>query len=115
MRAWNDGREAISRTLEQGPLIFFPDMRDNPRVAKDYPRTPGKRRKITPRDFRQAKREGTVKVAYNVGAVEGEHFIEEALNNARPKVRAAGLREIRKAVRSLIKTSELSGTTYISL
>lgn len=114
IRAYNDGRRAIRRPRNK-PLIFFPDLHNDPRVALGYPKKVADRKRLTKRELKQAREDGTVVVTTQVNAAAGEHFIEEALNAARPKVRAAGLREIRTAVRSLIKTSKLSGTTYISL
>lgn len=115
VRAWNDGRKPVHRTREQGPMIFFPDIKDDPRVRLRYPRRPQDRIKITPEQMRAARKQGQVVVTYDTPAVAGEHFIEEAIDNARPKIRAAGIRAIRGRFRDIIKTSKMSGVTYLNL
>lgn len=117
--AWNNGRKKVKRPRDK-PMVYFPNIEDDPRVTDDYPRTPGKRRSLrtllSDEEFRRMRKEGTLRITTRTKAVKGENFVKPALVEARKNIRAAGIGEIQKSARDIIKqVRSARGLTYFTL
>jgi len=100
----NDGRSAISFSPDsRRQMVFYRDPADDPRLARDYPKTQSGRRKLTAAEFRRDREAGLLIVTRSVAATQGKHFIEDGIREARDLVPKKFMDLIRGDVRKLIR------------
>lgn len=105
LNPWSQGRDAVRFRKKSKVMVYFLNIRDDPRVSRDYPRKLGIRNKLSlPRDeFRRLQKEKKLVVTRKTKEVEGEDFIKPALALAQENIRSQGIVKISKTARDLIK------------
>lgn len=116
---WDKGRGPVSRPRNK-PMVFFPNIKDDPRVKDDYPRTPGKRRSLrtllSDEEFKRMRKDGTLIVTTKTAKVAPEYFTDTVLKEARQGIRSTGIAQIQKGAQSIIKqVRSARGLTYFTL
>jgi hypothetical protein len=115
---WNIGRRKV-RTARNKPMVFFPDIKDDPRVADDYARLPRNRRSLSALmskdEMRRMRKAGRLVVTTRTPELKGEYFVKDALIEATEKIRKAGIGKISGKARDLIKQVRSErGLTYFT-